>query len=90
MLFTMQLTIHRLNFVWISSILTTNLFEILNCEICNSSKSKNKFANSRFANRDSATNCTTRFPFGVCVCACLLLIVSLLYGDLENQAPEGL
>ena len=35
--------------------MTTNLFEIGNHEKCNSSKSKNKFAN-----RDSAMNCTTR------------------------------
>ena len=61
MIFTLQLRSNRLNFVWISSILTRNMFEIWNHENCNSSKSKNKFANSQFANRDSATNCTTRF-----------------------------
>ena len=37
-----------------------NRLEIHNFEKCDSSKSKNKFANPRFANRDSFTNCTTR------------------------------
>ena len=64
MMFTMQLMSNRLNFAWILSILTRNLFEIRNQENCNSSKSKIKFANSQFANRDSATNCTTRFLTG--------------------------
>ena len=88
MMFTMQLRSNRFSFVWISSILTTYLFEIVNHEKCNSSKSKNKFANSQFANRDSATNCTTRILITVPIFGLQTRVKFSFREETKNSPPE--